>query len=204
MGDSDSSIEILDEEDEPPPPEAASGSVQDFYDTVRVVGSGGFGIVYLVNCKKTGKDFALKKISLEGRKDFKKDKKNVEREIRILKQCDHENIVKFEKYYFDSKKTFHLIIEWCNKGDLSDFIKAQAIEGQSFPVNVIISCSRDIVRGLNYLHHHPIKKILHRDLKPGNILCFDDGTSNGRWKIADFGISKIKGKNIKTILFSVI
>ena len=50
MGDSDSSIEILDEEDEPPPPEAASGSVQDFYDTVRDVGSGHFGIVYLVNC----------------------------------------------------------------------------------------------------------------------------------------------------------
>ena len=203
MGDSDSSLEILDE-DEPPPPAAASGSVEDHYDIVRDVGRGHFGIVYLVKCRKTGKDFALKKISLEGRKDVIKDKKNVEREIKILKQCDHKNIVNFEKYFFDTKKTFHLIMEWCNKGDLSDFIKAQADKGQSFPVDVIHCCFGDIVRGLHYLHHHPIKKILHRDLKPGNILCFDDGTSNGRWKIADFGISKIKGKNIKTILFSVI
>ena len=104
MEDSNSFIEISDEEDELPPPSAASGSVEDYYDILRDVGRGHFGIVYRVQCKKTKTDFALKKISLEGRKDFMKDKKNVEREIRILKQCDHVNIVKFEKFFFDLKK----------------------------------------------------------------------------------------------------
>ena len=199
MEDSDSSIEILDE-DEPPPPPAALGSFRDCYDVIRDVGSGHFGIVYQVKHKKTRKDFASKKICLEGRKDFKKDKKNVEIEIKILKKCEHKNIVKFEEYFFDLKtKTFHLVIEWCTKGDLSDFIKAQANKSQAFTVELIFCCFQDIVRGINYLHG---LKILHRDLKPANILCFDNGTVIGLWKIADFGISKIKGKVNQTHLIN--
>ena len=100
MGHSSSFIEISDEEDEPPPPLATSGSVKDYYEDFQDVGSGHFGIVYQVKCKNTKTNFALKEINLKGRKDFIKDKKNVEREIRILKQCDHKNIVKFHKYFF--------------------------------------------------------------------------------------------------------
>uniref|UniRef100_A0A8C5SB82 Protein kinase domain-containing protein n=1 Tax=Laticauda laticaudata TaxID=8630 RepID=A0A8C5SB82_LATLA len=105
-------------------------------------------------------------------------------EIEILATCDHPHIVKLlGAFYFDSK----LWVRYnCNSGSLSNcFIELDRGLTES---QIQVIC-RQMLEALNYLHH---KKIIHRDLKAGNVLL----TLDGDIKLADFGVS---AKNMKTV-----
>lgn len=92
-----------------------------------------------------------------------------------------------------SENFLYLVCELCNF-DLAAFIEKRAPEG-GFPLAVIASLSFQLLSGLEYLHTH---YILHRDLKPQNILVCETPDAHGgpprlTLKLADFGLSRIYG-----------
>jgi len=98
--------------------------VVDNYVLERVIGKGQFGQVFKGYDKRTGKDIAIKVI----RRDKLTGKfiELLENEIKVLRFCNNNNIIKL----YDIKKTksnFYLILEYCNEGDLSQYIKAKKL-----------------------------------------------------------------------------
>ena len=139
----------------------------------KYIGKGSFAKVYYGINIKTKQEVAIKKISYNGLTEKMKSKTLLE--INILKNTDHPNIVKLYEYKFEENYLF-LILEYCNNGDLFDWINKTKQCEETF--NVI----KQILEGMNYLHQN---KIIHRDIKPQNILLH-----NSIIKICDFGFSQ--------------
>ena len=110
-------------------------------------------------------------------------------EASILQKCDHRFVVKYlESFFIDGK--ISIVMEYMDRGTLMDFIgKARKEEHQVWRFLSHISC------GLEYLHNRAPEPILHRDIKPDNILgktC--PRTGQIVLKLADFGIAKLLKK----------
>lgn len=102
----------------------------------------------------------------------------LENEIRVLRTCNNDNIIKL----YDIKKTannFYLIMEYCNEGDLHQYLKAKKHLCEDEAVEYFVQ----ILHAFQTLVKN---KIMHRDFKLANIL-----KHNGNIKIADFGFSKL-------------
>ena len=114
-------------------------------------------------------------------------------EINILKKIDHPNIMKIFEFY-STPTTYYLILEFCEGGDLNDFVSTNKLS--EFQVIYIMF---QIFSAMNYCHK---MNILHRDLKPDNILIKKNEDGLCRVKICDFGTSSIfkKGQNHKEII----
>ena len=101
-------------------------------------------------------------------------KKYINSEIDIMKTLDHTNILKLYDV-ITYKNTLYLVLEYCNKGDLINYIKSG---DNTHDIDYI----KQILCGLKYLYNN---NILHRDIKPQNILI-----NNNIIKICDFGFAK--------------
>ncbi len=107
------------------------------------------------------------------------------KEADLLKSLNHENIVKIEdSFQYDNSQKFGMLLEFCDGGDLSKFIKEHKLKKKHFDELKIIEIFKQILCGLEYLHS---KKIIHRDIKTLNIFLHKDG----RVKIGDLGIAKV-------------
>ena len=105
--------------------------------------------------------------------------KELLKESDILSSIDCPFIVKhYQTVVLDD--SINIIMEFCDNGDLSQFIK---INKDPFNEKDIIKIFEQICYGLDYLHS---KKIIHRDIKPANIFLYQDG----RVKIGDLGVCK--------------
>ena len=153
----------------------------DMYTKLDKLGEGGFGVVFKVEHKLSKQLLALKSVSIE----IDARRKLVESEVNILKQCDHPNIVKFVEHFYDDTRIF-IVMELCSNGDLKAAIAYQKQSGRPFSEEQLLSWFLDLFHGIKYLHD---LHIIHRDIKPGNILL----TQCGSIKISDFGLSKILG-----------
>lgn len=142
----------------------------------RKIGSGQYGDVFKGFNRLTSQDLAIKVINRDKLKG--KFKELFDNEIKVLNACNNANIVRL----FDIKKTannYYLIMEYCNEGDLSSYLKARKRLSEEEAVEFlvqILGAFRDLVRN----------KILHRDFKLANVLKHD-----GIIKIADFGFAKL-------------
>ena len=138
------------------------------------IGKGSYSKVYRGYHKVTEQEIALKKISFNKLHSNVKDK--VISEINILQKMDHINIMKMYEYKFDGDYIL-LVTEYCKDGDLEQWLKKDN--------NIIekIDVIKQITMGIEYMHTN---NILHRDIKPQNILLH-----NNIIKICDFGFSTI-------------
>ena len=171
---------------------------EDNYIIINKLGKGSFGNVYKVKHKISGNIRAMKVIKNNTiiRND-EKMKKQYLKEIQVLKELEHPNIIKIYEYYMDSK--YHYIItELLNGGELYDSI----VKVQKFNERKAAFIMKQILSALNYLHS---KGVVHRDIKPENILVekvettsnFEDDFESLSIKLIDFGASIFFKENQK-------
>lgn len=142
----------------------------------RLVGTGAYGHVWLVRDRHTGKQLALKKVCEAFRNVT--DAKRTYREVSILQQCDHPNIVKLVRVRRASNDfDLYLLMDY-SETDLSQLIRRNALNAQQ-KLNV----AYQVIQGLRYLHS---RRVVHRDIKPANILV---GT-HFEIRICDFGLAR--------------
>lgn len=149
-----------------------------------ILGEGGMAIVYEIWNKQLGVKRAVKLLrpnsSQENRERF-------DIEIKLTAQLDHHNIIKIHSVG-EWNGLPYIEMERIDGVSLSELIKEQG----ALPLEVCVSIAIIICRALNYTHNHEYniddkwcKGIMHRDLKPGNILISNSGVI----KLSDFGIA---------------
>ncbi|XP_044017440.1 serine/threonine-protein kinase 10 isoform X2 [Aphidius gifuensis] len=146
----------------------------EFWDMIGELGDGAFGKVYKAQHKETQQLAAAKMCALEGEDDLS----DFMIEIDILSECKHPNVVELHEAYFMDSKLW-MLIEYCDGGAV-DSIMVELEKPLTEP-QISYVCQH-MTRGLSFLHK---SKIIHRDLKAGNVLL----TMAGGVKIADFGVS---------------
>tara|TARA_Y100000996_G_scaffold414869_1_gene407138 strand:+ start:127 stop:1035 length:909 start_codon:yes stop_codon:yes gene_type:complete len=147
----------------------------------RKLGEGSFAKVYLGKWRET---FVVAKVLNNVLSD--KDKMLVLREIEIMTKLHHPNIVQFLGYIDDP---FILIMEYIPNNDLLEHINKKSLKLREKK-----TIMRDILQGLGYIHNRRPYSLIHRDIKPTNILL----TNSKVAKITDFGLSKLINQNTLT------
>lgn len=163
------------------------------------IGKGAFGTVRKVTHILTNQVRAMKTISRTI--NFAKDESSFMKEVEILKNLDHPNIIKIYDFYYDNNN-YYIINEFIKGGELFEIINSIGVFTEAFAALIM----KQILKAVNYFHS---KGIVHRDLKPENILFeknnyMDDNnksklSNDFTIKIIDFGASSIlKNNNILT------
>ena len=149
------------------------------YKVIKILGEGTFGKAFL--CEKNGMEYVIKQIPIDDIDP--KDKEDAFNEAKILAKLDHQNIIKFIEFFESPKPnpTLNIVQEYADGGDLSEKIKSQ--KNKPFTESEILDYFTQICLALKHIHE---KKIIHRDLKSGNIFLMKSGLV----KLGDFGISK--------------
>lgn len=153
------------------------------------LGSGGFSFV-LEGREKDGKRYAMKFVEIFSKSSgqrYSRQKKEVLREVNLLKTVKHTNIiqlhgfnkVQYEKPNGQKTPTYVFALEVCHRYDLFDMI----LLSKKFEENLALTIFQQIVAGVSALHK---TGFAHRDIKPQNVLLTEDFTV----KLIDFGSSK--------------
>ena len=147
---------------------------------MEVIGQGQFGRVHRARWKSTP---VAAKIDNELTNE---DKQIIINELDTLIKIHHPNIVQILGFV---QEPFAIVMEYLPNKDLMHFIKQK----KSIGINAKVKICTDVLRGLEYLHGRKPKSLIHRDIKPQNIVL----TRSGHAKIADFGLSKFIDNKIK-------
>ncbi|XP_065203126.1 probable serine/threonine-protein kinase tsuA [Planococcus citri] len=153
------------------------------YEIYHVIGEGSFGKVYKARFRETNELVAYKVISKNGRKPA--EVFMLRKECEIQKNLQHPNIIRMI-YSFETDNELVVITEFAQK-DLCRVLKQEGV----FPENKVKKVLRDLIAALYYLHSN---RVLHRDLKPQNVLLDANETA----KLCDFGFAKSLGRDLLT------
>jgi len=166
------------------------GNPSDKYVKGEKIGSGSFGTVYEAKNLIFNNTVAMKVIT----KSDGMDSEYIKNELDILKKLSHPNIVRIYEFY-ESENDYYLINEFCNGGELYNYINKTKLNEQQLSIIFY-----QVFSGLCYLHENDV---LHRDMKPENILISKkeiDLLTNEEYfwiQIIDFDCAKIFEQNKK-------
>ncbi|TNM84971.1 hypothetical protein fugu_009149 [Takifugu bimaculatus] len=145
------------------------------YHVLELVGEGSYGRVFKGRKMYSGQVVALKFINKVGRSE--KELQNLKREIEIMRGLQHPNIIKlFDS--FETKTEIVIVTEYA-EGQLYQVLE----DDGKLPETQVREIACQLASALYYLHSH---RILHRDMKPQNVLLMKDGTV----KLCDFGFAR--------------
>ncbi|XP_077299117.1 cyclin-dependent kinase 1 [Arctopsyche grandis] len=165
------------------------------FQKIEKIGEGTYGVVYKGRNKLTGQIVAMKKIRLES--DDEGVPSTAIREISLLKELQHPNVVKLEDVLMEESRLY-LIFEFLsmdlkkymdNLGSLDPpkFLEPALVKSYLYQINsAILFCHK--------------RRILHRDLKPQNLLI----NQNGIIKVADFGLGRAFGVPVRVYTHEVV
>lgn len=162
--------------------------IKDKYSIVESVGSGSFGVVFQAILVEKNEVVAIKKVF--------QDKKYKNRELHILKQLDHPNVIKLKEYFYSQSGDDNLEVNNSTEDvylnvvmeyiphTLSRVIRNHFKSKQELPAFQVKLYSYQLLRSIGYIHS---KGICHRDIKPQNILV---DVKKHIVKLCDFGSAK--------------
>ncbi|OQR88028.1 protein kinase [Achlya hypogyna] len=145
------------------------------YHVLERIGEGSFGKVYRGRRKYSGHVVALKFVSKRGKSE--KDLKNLRQEITILRKLNHANVIAMLDS-FETEAEFCMVTEY-GQGELYQILE----DDRQLPEDEIKKIAVQLLQALYYLHSN---RIIHRDMKPQNILV---GTKQ-QIKLCDFGFAR--------------
>lgn len=158
---------------------------KDKYVLLNSVGSGSFGVVFQAQVVGTNEIVAIKKVF--------QDRKYKNRELAIIKQLDHPNVIKLREYFYsqgesnadiDSTEDVYLNVVMDFIPDtMSRVIRNYYKNKKEIPASLVKLYSYQLLRSIGYIHS---RGICHRDIKPQNILV----NSSNVVKLCDFGSAK--------------
>ncbi|KAJ9496146.1 Cyclin-dependent kinase catalytic subunit [Exophiala xenobiotica] len=182
------------------------------YQKIEKIGEGTYGVVYKArDLSNAGRIVALKKIRLEA--DDEGVPSTAIREISLLKEMNDPNIVRLLNIVHADGHKLYLVMEFLDL-DLKKYMEALPVSeggrGKALPEGSAMDMQRlglgkdmvkkfmaQLVEGVRYCHSH---RILHRDLKPQNLLI----DREGNLKLADFGLARAFGVPLRTYTHEVV
>ncbi len=154
------------------------------YKVSALVGSGGMSDVYRVEQIYLGKEFALKLLSKHHHTAIAV--RRFQQEARTTAQLKHPNLIDVHDFGVHADDQPYLVMEFVEGETLSALLKRSG----SLPLDYVVALALELCEGLRFAHE---RGIVHRDIKPGNIMILnpDRSPSRGSVKILDFGIAKL-------------
>ena len=152
------------------------------YRIEKVIGEGGMGTVYLASHTKIPNRVSAIKVLKSNFLQNENLKNRFRREMEIMAGMTHENIVKLEQFDEDDLGMY-LIMEYFKGVEIDDYLKNKI---GVFPEEKAVPLMIQILKAFSFAHK---KGIVHRDIKPGNILINQEAD---QVKVLDFGIAKMK------------
>jgi len=165
----------------------------DRYQKIEKVGEGTYGVVYKAKDIGSGQIVALKKIRLEAEDEGVPS--TAIREISLLKELKDDNIVRLLDIVHADQKLY-LVFEFLDV-DLKRYIETANQNRTPISLQIVKKFTHQLNSGLLYCHSH---RILHRDLKPQNLLI----DKRGNLKLADFGLARAFGIPMRTYTHEVV
>ncbi|OAP65209.1 CMGC/CDK/CDK5 protein kinase [Fonsecaea erecta] len=178
------------QQERPPRPEMDRRHPSSFQQLEKL-GEGTYATVYKGRNRQTGELVALKEIHLDSEEGTPS---TAIREISLMKELKHENIVTLHDVIHTENKLM-LVFEYMDK-DLKKYMDARGDRGQLDHVT-IKRFMQDLLRGTAFCHEN---RVLHRDLKPQNLLI----NTKGQLKLADFGLARAFGIPVNTFSNEVV
>lgn len=164
------------------------------YQEGKTIGEGTYGVVKKAFDKSRGVYVALKKMRLDSEEEGIPG--TAIREISLLKQLNHENILELFDVIHHNKQLI-LVFELLDM-DLKKYMEATVGKGKGgLPIQTVRSFTKQLVNGIAHCHK---EKVIHRDLKPQNLLINSDLTL----KIADFGLARAYGIPVRSYTNEVV
>ncbi len=161
------------------------------YRIERVLGSGGFGHVYLAVDLRTKQQYAIKEYLVAG----SSGKAQLEHEARVLSQLHHPNLPAFQDA-FDERGRYYIVLGYIEGSDLTDLIRIVRMRNEVVPLSRIMTWIISICDAVTFMHgQNP--PFIHRDIKPDNIRITSDGTAI----LVDLGNAKAAADGARTLFF---
>jgi predicted Ser/Thr protein kinase len=175
-------------------PTAAGTMLHGRYQIEKLLAIGGFGAVYLAKDVKANRQVAIKDMICADAQEFTIRLNFFRREAEILRSLESQAIVPKVYDFIHQGQSAHLVMEYIRGDNLLKILEVNS--NKPFPVDLVVEWSKQICDVLQHMHSQT-PPVVHRDLKPDNIMLLEDGRSI---KLIDFGTARDIGRSLKTRL----
>lgn len=164
------------------------GTLTDNYQIIRELGRGGMGTVYLANDKRLDRKVAIKLLQIPEHLSLEQKSEVISRfqkEAKAVAKLSHPNIVNIHDIGEENNQYF-MVMEFLEGKSIGSILEKE----KSLPIDECVEISIQICNALNYIHKNAI---VHRDIKPDNIIIGLDKKA----KITDFGIAQNESEQLR-------
>ena len=155
------------------------------YETLKKLGSGSYGTVYLVSERhRPERTWVMKRCNLQGMGS--RERQSAFQEVQLLRDLRHPHICSYQdSFVHKPANQLCLVMDYCDGGDLHQRVQVHRKDGKLFSEPRVVSWLLQLTLALEYVH---AKQVIHRDLKTQNVFLLADGAT---LKLGDFGVSRV-------------